>query len=334
MQPGSGMYEVNAVATDSFGLSAPSAPITVFVTGAGSLPVSDDFNESTLNTTLWTMEDPVGDGTFQTVGAGTGDAHLIISVPMSNGHDGWTVNNMLRLVQPVMDQDFEVEAKFDTLPPSGTGQSVFEGISVEDANGVSVRFDAALDATWDSGTNLYAWYGINIGSASAVGVVSSPMLDFPKQTSNVGTIYQRVRRTGHVWTGYTSKDGVVWTLRGQFTNPLVPAMVGIHAGDCCGGGSGTFTFSVDYFFNSLAPILLEDGQTAPTLAVTQVGSNIELSWSALQAAYGVEVTTSLTNPNWLAVTNGSFQILGSKNILTLPSGSGPSFYRLKKSVNP
>jgi hypothetical protein len=91
---------------------------------------------------------------------------------------------------------------------------------------------------------------------------------------------------------------------------------------------------VDYFFNSLAPILLEDGQTAPTLAVTQVGSNIELSWSALQAAYGVEVTTSLTNPNWLAVTNGSFQILGSKNILTLPSGSGPSFYRLKKSVNP
>jgi hypothetical protein len=324
---------VHAVANNSLGLSAPSASITVVVTGAGSLPLSDDFNKPVINS-FWTAVDPVGDGAFQTAGAGTGDAHLIISVPTANSHDGWTANDMLRLLQPVLDQDFEVEAKFDTLPPHGTGQSVFEGISVEDANGIALRFDAALDATWDSGTNLFAWYGINIGSSTAGGVVSLPMPDLPKQTSNVGTIYQRVRRIGQVWSGYTSKDGVVWTLRGQFSNPLVPAMVGIHAGDCCGGGSGTFTFSVDYFFNSLAPILLEDGQTAPTLAVTPLGSNVELSWSALQAAYGVEVTTNLTSPHWSAVTNGSFNAVGNENILTLPNPSHPSFYRLAKSVSP
>jgi hypothetical protein len=324
-----GIYSVTAAATDNRGATTLATnSVTVLVGGPGLLPVSDDFNAPSLNS-AWIQEDPVGDGTFETVGANSGDAHLQIVVPTGNEHDGWTVNNMLRLVQPVSDQDFELEAKFDTLPPNGIGSSLFEGISVENSEGVAVRFDAALDAAWDAASpSLRYWFGRNIGLGSAGQVASGTMDDFPKSTNTVGTIYLRVRRQGTTWTGFTSKDGAVWTQRAQFSDPLVPAMVGVHAGNA---GSAAFTASVDYFFNSLAPITLEDGQapTRPTLAVTRSDNDIVIAWPTSAAGYSLEGSASLTSPNWLAV-NAAITVVGSQSTVTLPISGQTQFYRLKK----
>jgi hypothetical protein len=326
-----GIYSVSAVATDNLGAAKASTnSITVLVGAPGLLPVSDDFNAASIKP-IWTNVDPVGDGAFQMVGANTGNAHLLIVVPTGNEHDGWNPNNMLRLLQPVTDQDFELEAKFDTLPPTTSGSSLFEGISVEDANGTALRWDAALNASWDSGNpKLLHWVGKGIGSNPS-GVASITMNEFPKSTNSAGTIYLRVRRQGTTWTSFTSADGGVWTQRAQFSDPLIPAMAGVHAGNCCGTESADFTASVDYFFNSLAPIALEDGQAAtrPNLAVTRSGGSLVISWPAINSGYSLEGSTSLINPNWLAV-NEAIIVVGGQNTATLPVSNSATFYRLRK----
>ena len=59
--------------------SSPGADIT-----------ADDFNTGSLDTQLWNVVDPQGDGTVSLVGAGTPDAHLLLSVPTGTLHDAWT----------------------------------------------------------------------------------------------------------------------------------------------------------------------------------------------------------------------------------------------------
>lgn len=155
--------------------------------------------------------------------------------------------------------------------------------------------------------------------------------DFAKSTSTNGTIYLRVRRQGTTWTSFTSKDGNTWTQRYQFSNTLVPAMVGIHAGNCCGTESAAFTVLVDYFSNSLAPLATEDGQTTarPSLGAARAGGNLVITWPGSATGFTLEASASLGNPNWVAVTQTVTSASG-QNTVTIPISSGTLFYRLKK----
>ncbi len=52
---------------------------------AAGAPVSDDFHASSLNTSLWSVENPVGDGSVSLNGHA-----LVMSLPAGTDHDLWT----------------------------------------------------------------------------------------------------------------------------------------------------------------------------------------------------------------------------------------------------
>ncbi len=104
----------NDTATDSTTMNASSARPSV----------SDNFNNTTLNTALWTFVNPLGDGSYQMTGT-----HLQLSVPAGTRHDLWTDGeNAVRVMQPVSNSNFAVEAKFDSTVNTGYQM---QGILVE-----------------------------------------------------------------------------------------------------------------------------------------------------------------------------------------------------------
>ena len=120
---------------------------------------SDDFNQDNLNTDLWTIVDPLQDATVTMQGAGTGDAHVLLSVPAGPSHDAWTVNEAARLMQSANDTDFGVEVKFDSQV---TEKYQDQGIIVEESSDNWLRFDVLSDS---SRTRIFAASVVN-GSAS------------------------------------------------------------------------------------------------------------------------------------------------------------------------
>jgi len=105
------------------------ALLTVLGTGtllcAAGAPVTDDFNLSSLNTSLWTFVNPVGDGSFSLTGT-----QLKLNVPAGANHDPafCGADNAVRVVQSIANADFLVTVKFDSIP---TQQYQFEGLLVE-----------------------------------------------------------------------------------------------------------------------------------------------------------------------------------------------------------
>ena len=85
---------------------------------------SDHFSGTQLDAQLWAVEDPVGDANFA-----VGDGTLTISLPAGTPHDVWTTgNNSARVMQATADSDFEIEAKFTSLP---TLRYQLQGLLVE-----------------------------------------------------------------------------------------------------------------------------------------------------------------------------------------------------------
>src|ERR1039457_5516642 len=84
-------------------------------------PVSDDFNGSALNTSLWAVVAPAGG----TVSVSNGHANL--AAPGGSNHDAFVGgNNSVRIVQTIANGDFAVVAKFDSAPNAqyeGEGRS-------------------------------------------------------------------------------------------------------------------------------------------------------------------------------------------------------------------
>src|SRR5688500_6021937 len=94
---------------------------------------SDDFHAQSLNTSLWSFVNPLGDGSVTTNGT-----QALISVPAGGGHDAWSQNLAPRLMQPASNEDFQMEAKFESKP---TGKYVSQGLIVEASPGNWLRFD-------------------------------------------------------------------------------------------------------------------------------------------------------------------------------------------------
>ncbi|MBZ2199008.1 hypothetical protein, partial [Occultella gossypii] len=96
-----------AVAVALAGMASPATAATVLL--------SDDFSGAVLGSG-WSVVDPVGDGSVELVGQGTGDADLALSVGAGESHDAWGVNRSLRVMQAVSNSDFAVDAGFDSVP--------------------------------------------------------------------------------------------------------------------------------------------------------------------------------------------------------------------------
>ena len=225
------------------GTLTQSASVSLVVTAAtGGGPVSDDFHSSTLNTNLWTFENPLGDATATVDGT-----HLLISLPSGTAHDGWNggPNTEARVVQTIQNTDFDVTAKFEG---PFTTECQDEGILVEQDSLTYARFDVF----W-SGPNPII-FAAQISNGNPTQRVSFTMSNYTVP------IFLRVQRTGNTFTYKYSTDGINWTQAGTFAFTLTAAKLGVYAGNStCGYNPPRFTSKVDYFFNTQSPIVPEDG---------------------------------------------------------------------------
>ncbi len=223
-----------------------------FTTNAGSSSpsgiVSDAFNDTSLNTSVWNWVDPVGNSNYAMTGS-----QLAISVPQGSSHDLWTnANQAPRVLQPANNTDFELEAKFDSAVAL---RYQLQGIVVEGSNNRLLRFDFYHEGT---NTRVHAATLTN-GTAT-------------KQIRTIifggAPIYMRVVRQGDLWSQYYSYDGANWTLAGTFSYALEVTAAGVFGGNA--GPNPAYTALVDYFtIDGLPPGSGGGDVTAPVISNVQ-----------------------------------------------------------------
>ncbi len=236
---------VKAIATASgFNQSAVGSASYTFTGGGGTGGiVSDNFDESTLNASLWTTENPLGDGIVTMIGTAA-----TLNLPQGKIHNlSTSADNTLRIMQPVGNSSFSIDVGFQSAPEIGNQD---EGILVEQDSGDFLRFDVFFNGT--VGPELFA-AGVTGGSTTTfVGT----QISLPK-----APLVLRLARNGNVWTGSWSTDGVTFTSAPNFTFDLNVARVGPYAGTSAStaANSPAFTAIVDYFFATSDPIANQDG---------------------------------------------------------------------------
>jgi Chitobiase/beta-hexosaminidase C-terminal domain/Beta xylosidase C-terminal Concanavalin A-like domain/FG-GAP-like repeat len=236
---------VNAIASASgFTQSAIASASFTFTGGGGAGGiVSDNFDESTLNTSLWTKENPLGDGIVTMIGTAA-----TLNVPQGTIHTLTTNgDNTLRIMQPVGNSNFSVDVRFQSVPEIGNQD---EGILVEQDSGDFLHFDVFFNGT--VGPQLFA-AGVSGGNATTF---VNTAISLPR-----APLVLRLARNGNVWTGSWSTDGVTFSAAPNFTFDLNVARVGPFAGTSANTAfnSPSFTAIVDYFFASSDPIANQDG---------------------------------------------------------------------------
>jgi regulation of enolase protein 1 (concanavalin A-like superfamily) len=232
-------YHLQITAFDGSGYQSSSSDVVFSTTIDPSGIESDDFNATVLDSGLWQLVDPVGDG--QAVMTGN---QLELSVPAGTSHDVWRSGNFAaRVMQAAADEDFEIEVKFESAVSE---KYQLQGLLVEEDAGNYLRFDFYSDG---KSTRLFA--------ASFSG--GSPSVKKNVSIGSVGApLYMRVTRQGDQWTQLYSLDGVNWLTGAEFSRSLVVAAVGVFAGNA-GSSAPAHTAVVDYFFNTASPIIPEDG---------------------------------------------------------------------------
>jgi PKD repeat protein len=242
LEPGA-LYHYQVSSLSSGGDSSISQNFVFKTNGGQDLSgiVSDDFNTPWLNP-VWEYQDPVGDGTYELVGAGTGNAHLRLSVPAGTNHDVWTGGNRsVRVMQPSLDENLEIEVKFESQP---TQRFQMQGLLVEQDPQNFLRVDFYSDG---SSLRLFA--------ARFTGGV--PQTLHNQVIAGHPNLYLRLTRQGNIWTPQHSSDGTNWTVLGSFTQAMTVSKVGVFAGNS--GANPAYTAVVDYFFNTASPVVPEDG---------------------------------------------------------------------------
>jgi regulation of enolase protein 1 (concanavalin A-like superfamily) len=255
----------------------PGALVTQAAAAAGPAPVSDDFSGG-LDASRWYVVDPLGDASVSTVGAGTQDAQLVISVPGGVSHNAWGTNNAPRVMQSVTNGDFGMEVKFDSLPSKKYQD---QGLLVEQDAGRWLRFSVYSD-----GAGRFVFAASTTDGKSTQRLKTSVSVSAPP-------VWMRVVRTGSTWELLWSADGVAWTSAGSFDDVLTVAAVGVYAGNSGSTSDNApgFESRVDYLFDMASPILLEDGgdTTPPVISGVSVSAKAEsavVSWSTDEPTTG------------------------------------------------
>lgn len=257
---------------------------------ATTAAVSDDLNACTLNTDLWAFTNPLGDATKAMVGTFTSDAWLSISVPAGTAHDVWLDGNFApRITQPVSDQDFQVEAKFE----SGlNGAFQTQGILVEQDATSFLRLEFYSNG---SNTVLYV-AALEPGTTTPLKVTYSNARTIADQ--GVAPLYMKVQRQADQWQVLYSLDGLDWQAGPGFSHALNVSAVGVYAGNA-GSNPPAHTGTVDYFFNAAFPIDPEDA-ARNILAVSSI-NNGRVDVSPEKPAYACFETVMLEaipDPDW------------------------------------
>jgi uncharacterized repeat protein (TIGR01451 family) len=217
------------------------------VPAASGQPVPDDFDSPTTNA-FWRFDDAIGDCSLVMDGT-----HALINVGTSGPHEITPfIVGVPRLLQPALDRDFEIEAKFDN-PPAAPVQS--QGIIVQQDNDTVLHFGMSSLPGFPPGYALHAVFSDIGGATGAVYHASLPAQPPPPS-------YMRVKRSVNQWTFSTSHDGTLWTTAATFTCAMQVTEVGLFAGNS--GNNPPFTSRVDYF-----DVLERFGETSADISVTK-----------------------------------------------------------------
>jgi hypothetical protein len=269
---------------DESGNPTTSGDLT-FSTGNLSTIVSDEFVVPPIDSTLWTIQDPVGD-----VGVTLADGALSMVLPLSSQHTVFNGGNTSpRILQPANDTDFDVQTKI-TSPVSQPTQG--SGIIVDESASDFVMFSIYSDG---SSTRAHAG---NITSGAP-----STAFDVVIGGNGVGPVYLRVKRERNTWSEMYSFNGSSWNLAGQFDRTLAVHHVGLTAWNE-GSPAPAYTAVFEYFRAAIAPIprlkLPLDGATGLNLAPAT-------AWYASYGAtrYHVQVSTVPTFVSGLLVNDST-----------------------------
>lgn len=238
------LYDFSAFLTCQ---SGPGVPADLGCERWPSGLASDDFNSFNLDPSIWSVADPSTDAQISIVGTNTGNAQLQIIVPARTSHaplpTGMTAPY---IAQQINNTDFETEVKFTSLP---TARYQLQGIFIEQTVGTYMVFELYRDL---DGMRCYAaaYGGGNILQSQNVNVAEgAPM-------------YLRVTRQADLWTARHSLDGTNWTVIAQMNHFITANRVGLLVGNEVDSASPAFTGTIDYFYNTQAPIVAEDAGTA------------------------------------------------------------------------
>ncbi|MEO2146137.1 MAG: fibronectin type III domain-containing protein, partial [bacterium] len=221
--------------------------------------ITEDFNLCGALGAEWTFFDPQAAGSassFWLEGAGTTDAHLVLSVPGGSVHNAWSNPAQMpaRMRHSLRDTDFAHEFWWDSVP---VANSQDQGVLYEqdDANFVRVDFYSNASGLFVFGEQIA---GSPVGGGFNIQVVGSP--------SRLGL---RVSRTADTWTVYYSTDnGITWLPTPGIEGPLAVNTLGLYVGNA-GTSPPTFDAHVDWIANSAdAPIIGEDGEIAGSIKYT------------------------------------------------------------------
>jgi thermolabile hemolysin len=193
-------------------------------------PVSEDFNASSLNTSLWTVEAPP-DATVSVT-----NGHASLALPAGANHDPFVGgDHAARILQPISNTDFDVAAKFDSTPALAyQGQ----GIMVQQEDGTFLRFEV------DSDGSQLSLFGASVRGGAETNYFSTPF-------AGGVSVWLEVKRSGDTWTLNSSVDGVNYTQAGTFNQAITVSAIGPYAWnyDTPAAASPATLSLVDYFYN-------------------------------------------------------------------------------------
>jgi hypothetical protein len=154
---------VEAIAGGSSFTTSGVASASYTLTNTSTGVVSDNLDEPALNTSLWALENPLGDGSVTMNGSGAN-----LNVPMGTVHDLWTTgDNTVRIMQPIPNADFSVDVRFQSAVEIGNQD---EGILVEQDPGDFLRYDVLFNAT----TGAPELFAAGISSGNGTTFMSTP----------------------------------------------------------------------------------------------------------------------------------------------------------------
>ncbi len=227
--------------TDGDQTSVGTATISV-----ASPAMSDDFSGGPLDS-VWLYEGMDG---FAQIATTETDGFVEIYSPPGIKLSVSGVLTAPRLLQTVVDEDFQVSAGFLTEPSQQYQEHGFLFIQ-DDLNWV--RFDLAY-----TGSTL----------TLIVGVIEDGVTRFPlfSAIGSGAAQHMRVTRSGDEWVFERSGDGQTWSQAYSMTQAMTVSKMGLFAGSSAASGGEVpgYTAQVDYFENSATPILDEDGVIVPT----------------------------------------------------------------------